>query len=392
MKVLIISSDPIFLKNNSSGDVWQRHLAYAKSLERLFIVIKCHGLEKLKKVMRGNVEAIPSEGNSSFSILKNLYQKSSAIITKEKIDLINTQDPMIYGLVGYLLKRKHKIPLVMNWHGDFWDNKDWLDEKKINFFLLKLSKFLAKRADKLRVVNPLIKRKLIKAGIDEKKIIVIPTPVNLEKFVGFNEEVFKSLAAKYQDKKVILFVGRLEKEKNLSFFLKSFKNILKEVPMSHFLIVGEGSLRKHLLEIIKKEGLHNRVELLGEVSHEDLASYYRLAKVLILPSRHESFGKVILEAAMQKTPTLASKTTGATSIIFDKKLLFDIDNQNECYRKMTVLLVNEELRVALGNKLFEEIKNNYSWFKSVESVSRMWQKIIADEPHLPAGEAGITRR
>ena len=104
MKVLIISSDPIFLKNNSSGDVWQRHLAYAKSLERLFIVIKCHGLEKLKKVMRGNVEAIPSEGNSSFSILKNLYQKSSAIITKEKIDLINTQDPMIYGLVGYLLK------------------------------------------------------------------------------------------------------------------------------------------------------------------------------------------------------------------------------------------------------------------------------------------------
>ena len=41
---------------------------------------------------------------------------------------------------------------------------------------------------------------------------------------------------------------------------------------------------------------------------------------------------------------------------------------------------------------FEEIKNNYSWFKSVESVSRMWQKIIADEPHLPAGEAGITRR
>ena len=80
----------------------------------------------------------------------------------------------------------------MNWHGDFWDNKDWLDEKKINFFLLKLSKFLAKRADKLRVVNPLIKRKLIKAGIDEKKIIVIPTPVNLEKFVGFNEEVFKS--------------------------------------------------------------------------------------------------------------------------------------------------------------------------------------------------------
>ena len=375
MKVLIISSDSTFFKKDAGGDVWQRHLAYAQNLEKLFIVVKAASSANYATIVKDNVTVIPSGGKNRFSIIKNLYRKSAQIIRQQEVDLVNTQDPMIYGLIGYLLSRKFKIPLVMNWHGDFLENHAWLKEKPINRILVYLAKFLAKRADALRAVSPKIKSKLLKLGLAEQKIKVIPTPVDLEKFLTYDPVLWSNLSQKYQDKKVVLFVGRLEAVKNLALALRVFKRVVKQIPSARLLIIGEGGLRSQLDEIIKEERLAGEVELLGLIDHDQLSSYYRLAKVLILPSAHESFGKVILEAAMQQTPTLASQTTGASSIIEEEELLFPVNNEEEFLRKLSRLLTEETLRQHLGQKLYYEVKDRYSWAESVRAVNQMWQEL-----------------
>lgn len=376
MKVLIISSDINFFKEGRISDVLERHLAYARALEKLLVVVKTAGRDHYQPLIKNNLVVVPSGGRGNFNILKNLYKKSVQLISQEKIDLVNAQDPMIYGLIGYLLKRKFKIPLIVNWHGDFLDNPYWLKARKINFLLLRLAKFLVKKAGLIRVVSPLIKTKLERIGIKSEKIRVIPTPVDLEKFSRPDKVHLSALQRKYDGKKVILFVGRLEKVKNLTFCFEGFKRLLEKIPAAQLLIIGDGSQLTALKKFSQNLDLTKPVEFLGARGHRELVSYYHLAKVAVLPSISESFGKVILEAAASGLPTLASKTTGATSIIKDERLLFEIDDNQEFLDKITALLTDENLRQALADNLKKDVQENYGWQKSVDKIIAMWQEVI----------------
>ena len=71
----------------------------------------------------------------------------------------------------------------MHFHGDFLNNRHALEKKYFNYILLFLSKFLARRADAVRVVSGGIKNKLVKSKINKNKIFVIPTPTDLSKFL-----------------------------------------------------------------------------------------------------------------------------------------------------------------------------------------------------------------
>ena len=160
---------------------------------------------------------------SNFFIGSGKAKEIAEICREKKIDLIVTQAPFISGLVGYLLAKKFKTKMLLHFHGDYLFNKFWLSERKINIFLLPLAKFLAKRADGIRVMSPGIKEKLIKIGVKANKIKVINTPVNVEKFEKPNSDEVQKIKDKYKGKKIALFVGRLEEVKDLPTLFKGFK-------------------------------------------------------------------------------------------------------------------------------------------------------------------------
>ncbi|MDD4332942.1 MAG: glycosyltransferase [Patescibacteria group bacterium] len=375
MKILMLSSDNSIFRNNSMGDFLSRHIAYAEGCERLIIVIKSPtGLGA--EINKDNLTLIPSGGKNKFGLFWQIYKQSSIAIKKYQINLINSQDPMIFGLLGWLLKNKYKLPLVVNWHGDFLDNKSWLGESFSNRFFLSLAKFVTRRADHVRVVSPKIKEKLIELGIEESKISVIPTPVDLNKFVQYDEKKLFNLRKKYENKKVILFVGRLVKLKNLDFLLAIFNELLKSRQGYYLLVIGDGEERKNWEKLCRDLSLSQSVEFLGAIQHDLLPEYYHLAEVVIFPSKHESLGKVIIEAAMAGTPTLASKTTGALSIIKDDNLLFSIESEEECLKKINKLLEDDIFRKKVAAQLKNDIEQKFSWSGSVSSIICMWKKIL----------------
>lgn len=376
MKVLMISSDASFFEPSLGGDVWARHLAYAKGVDKLFIVVKT-GRPDYQLTVKENITAVPVYcGRSPLALLK-LFKTAVGLIGKEKIDLINAQDPLFYGLVGYWLKRKFKLPLILNWHGDFLANSAWLKERPINYLLLPLAKYLSLRADAIRVVSVGIKDKLVKIGVVATKIRVIPTPVDLAKFSApAVAEQVTILRQKYAVKKIILFVGRLVTVKNLAFCLRAMPELLLQEPNVYFLIAGDGPLKPELQALTQILNLSQSVEFLDAVSQADLLGYYQLSACLVLPSKHESFGKVILEAAMQNRAVLASKTTGAVSIIKNANLLFEVDNSADYLAKLTALLTNEERRLQLATELRLSVTANYGWEKSVSAIIKMWHEVI----------------
>jgi len=177
MNVLMIGTDEtLAMEEKTIGDAEDRHVLYGEYVSSLFIVVYSGKGLKTRK-LSDKVTVYPT-GSRNFRIsplngfvfLFDAYRIAKRICQGNKINLITTQDPLFTGLVGYLLKRKYKIPIEMHLHGDYLDNKYWLKEGVINFFLNKLGRRLITRADGIRVVSSRIKSKLIKYGISEDRI------------------------------------------------------------------------------------------------------------------------------------------------------------------------------------------------------------------------------
>ncbi len=81
--------------------------------------------------------------------------------------------------------------------------------------------------------------------------------------------------------------------------------------------IAAGGERRRLEAVAGDTGLGSRVRFLGAVEHEDLADYYALADICVVPSRTETFGLVALEAQALGTPVVASAVGGLTEIVAD---------------------------------------------------------------------------
>lgn len=384
MRILMFSLDKSLLGLKKEGDALERHKKYGEFAESLDIIVFNKGKAGLNKISE-NVVAYPTNSLFKLNHIFRAYQIGEEICRQKKIDLIDCQDPFFTGLIGYLLKKKFKIPLEIHCHGDFFKNPYWLKESFLNYFYLLLGKFLIKKADAVRVVSAGIKDKLIGLGVAENKIRVIPTPVNLEKFERIDLKKIEKIKNQYQNKKIILFVGTLNKVKNLPLLINAL-NIIKQKDNNSILrkgegficlIIGQGREEEEIKSRIKIYKLEENVKLLGGIEHSQLVNYYRACDFLVLPSLSESFGKVILEAAAAGKPAIATDTTGASELIINGEtgFLTPINNQEKLAEKIYFLLNEENLAEQLGEKAKKRAKEKFEQKESIEKIINFWRKI-----------------
>jgi len=375
MRILMISLDRTLLGGDYSGDALERHQEYVRRVGHLDIIV--FSKKGFKKKTLGELEIYPTNSSNKLSYLIDAFHLAKEIILRNKFDLIVTQDPFLTGLVGWLLKRKFKIPWLVHFHGDFWQNKYWLRERWFNWLLLILSKFLVKKADGIRVVSSGIKGKLIRAGVSEEKIRVIPTPVDLEKFEKCSPKKVNQIRKKYDNKKIVLFVGRLSKEKNLPMLLKAALEVRHRISEVVFLIIGEGKEKERLLHLTSNLKLQTYIKFLGCVKHEKLINYYHACDFVVLPSFSESFGKVLLEAGAAGKPVVATATTGAKEIIINGQtgFLVPINDEKSLAQCIVQLLEDENLAYQMGQEAKERILAKFNPEKTIQKMVRFWKDV-----------------
>lgn len=381
--ILMIGFDPNLLKKGIGVDVIERHQRYARSLKRLDIIIFARSKIKYNDI--SNNCRVHNVGHGIFAIDRALWF-AKKLFRKYHYDIVDMQDPHVTGWIGYQLRkiygRKYKTKLEVHFHGDFWENKHWLKESWKNRGYNKIQKKIVKKADAIRVVNHRIKEKLVKAGIAANKIAVVSTPVNEAAFVGeVVPEKIQTLHMIYSNKKILLFIGRFVAAKNLLFFLKVIKKLKEKRDDFVAVMVGEGNLQDTLTTAIEANGLQKTVFTVKPQNHLRLVAYYRAAYLFTLLSTNESFGKVIVEAGMAGTPTLASRTLGAESIIEDNHTgwLVDINDEKQTLDKLEYILEHEEEVEKFGKQAKEDYLVRFGQDKAFERVTDFWYKIVNNE-------------
>lgn len=170
--------------------------------------------------------------------------------------------------------------------------------------------------DRYICISEPTRKYLLSLGIRDSKInLVQPDTISSEKELidSAQKGVIRREFGISDDKKIILSVGRLEKEKGFDTLIELFSSIKRED--FYLIIVGGGTEKANLVELAGKSGAAERVIFPGQVSHKKIWNYYADADVFVLLSRSEGLGLVFWEAMYMEIPVVGSRVGGIVQTI-----------------------------------------------------------------------------
>lgn len=305
----------------ATDDSVNRLKFYAESLNKYLILVLCLKKENLSPRTIGNMEVVPTGGRGYLLALFRMYRLGKDILKKEEVDIIQAQEAYMTGLVGVFLKRKFKKPLNICVYGSNPFDKYWRSESKFNFSVAPLARFVMKRADGIQVDGTLTKERLIKAGIKAGKIFFKPMiPSNIADFDSVSgEQVRAQLVEVGRFKEILLFVGRMAKQKNIPFLLRAFKEVLKSFPKTRLVMVGGGHYQDVYKKLAVKLGVEQSVLWTGDVSHDEMPKYFKAADLFVLTSYYEGFPRVFMESAAAGLPVVTTLVSGVGDGVIDEE-------------------------------------------------------------------------
>ena len=379
MNILIISLDKGLLGQGQLGDVVERHREYGRHVSSIDIIVFSKTGYSPYDISE-NVHSFPTDSSSRLHYAKDALHVARVLYKEKRYDLIVTQDPFVTAWVGMKLKKKYGSKLLVHFHGDFFDNNSFLKEGWENYLLLRMAKRSLKKADAFRVMSEGIKIKLLQRGVEEKKIRVIPTPVQIEKFEKFDSVQIESIKKTYEMKKVILFTGRLETVKDIPTLLAAYEIAKKQFENCVLMLIGNGSEEERLKNMCLEKNLE--VYFLGQMDQDQIIQYYHACEIVVLSSLSESFGKVLVEANACSKPVVATATTGAKEIVEDgiNGFLIPIGDYVLLSETMLKLLKNPDMAKKMGEKGKTMAYERFNGKENVEKIVAFW-KDLAKKPY-----------
>jgi glycosyltransferase involved in cell wall biosynthesis len=149
-------------------------------------------------------------------------------------------------------------------------------------------------------------------------IEIVPTGVDLAAFEGGSGAGFRAAAGIPEDAFVVGHLGRLAPEKNLGFLAAAVAAYARSAPRAHFLVVGSGTSSEAIRAVFERDGLADRVHLVGPLVPPLLASAYRAMNLFVFASTTETQGMVVTEAMACGLPVIALDAPGIREVVRDR--------------------------------------------------------------------------
>jgi glycosyltransferase involved in cell wall biosynthesis len=184
------------------------------------------------------------------------------------------------------------------------------------------------------------------AGIPEEKLVHIPNFINVENF-----------EPSYENKRYILFAGRLSREKGVLALLKAVKGL--DIPVK---IVGDGPMRVEYERFVEENSIDN-VSFEGYKSGDELKELFRNSAFVVFPSEwYENAPMTILESFAYGKPVLGSNIGGIPEMVIDGEtgLLFKTGDHPELKEKINYLFQHPSIIKEMGRKARERVEKEYN--------------------------------
>ncbi|AJA90266.1 glycosyl transferase family 1 [Borreliella chilensis] len=306
MKVAIFTDTYIPEKNGVATSIKQIKEGFEKNGYEVYIFCpKSKKSLKEKNVFRCSSIQINKKLDAVIAFPNK--RKISKIIQNYKPDIIHTHSEFTMGKIGKQIALKQNIPIVHTSH-TMWDY--YLHYLGILKYFIKPDKMMQKHYNKIKhFIYPSSKAKeryfqlsnnsnykIIPNGVDRKLFI---KNLNKEK----KDEILKKHNIKHTDK-IIIFVGRINKEKNINSLVIHLKDLLIQNKNYKLLLIGKGSEEKEIKDFSIKHGLEKQILLIGTIPWEEIYYYYKISDIFASLSRSEVYPMTVIEALTAGIPAI----------------------------------------------------------------------------------------
>ncbi len=296
-----------------------------------------------------------------YRLNSQMISKTTELLETERFDLIHAHD-WVVGRAAVELKNRLGLPLISTIHATEIGRGGSLDgeyRRKVR----DIERLLVEQSDGIICCsNYMLDHIQHVLGAVKTKIRVIPNGVEASRFNNGRQPQPIPTGVS-EDRKTILYVGRIVREKGIFTLLDAFEKLRKQGKDVSLVFAGEGPLKEDLAKEVLRRKLNDRVKLAGFVDEKKLVSLYNSSDAFVLPSHYEPFGMVALEAMASRVPVVVSDVGGLSEIVEDGITGVKVPAYNPSALAEGILRVLEdrELSEQLKENAYRAVQERYRW-------------------------------
>jgi glycosyltransferase involved in cell wall biosynthesis len=315
-----------------------------------------------------------------------------ALAREPGVDLMHAHTGKRLGGIVRTAARLHGIPYLLTLHGGFFEVPKREMEQMLapiqghfewgkGFGALLGSRRVLEDAAVLVCVGG-DEYQAAKKQLPDQRVELLPNGVDCEFFSQGDGEAFRAAYDIPADRRIVLCVSRIDYQKNQIGLVEAFASTSAKQPLAHLVLLGPvtvASYHQRLLAKVHEMGLDQKVTLIPGLGNDNplLTGAFHAADIFCLPSLHEPFGIVILEAWAAGLPVVASRVGGIPSFSRDGENIIhavpgDVDDLG---KHLVELLEQPELAARLARAGREKARHEYDWSIISERLLSLYEEV-----------------
>lgn len=270
--------------------------------------------------------------------------------------------------------RRRKIPFVLN---PYYYNTDNRRSLKWRLYRSLYGCATVAAADAVVVISPFEHELLKKDGFSLKRVELIPPGIDTEAFSTAKTNPFPAWNIKAEN--ILLFAGRIAKAKGVDLLIAALPHIIKQVPNTQLVIIGEDfGFRRTCEQQAKELGVEKFITWTGKVTRDELIGAYQNATAFVFPSRYEAFGIVLLEAAAAGCPIVATNGSAIPYIVQPNKtgLLFEPENVPDLAGQVVKILIDRQAAQMMAETARLRAQTEFTWEQSIKKLRQLYEDLL----------------
>ncbi len=309
-------------------------------------------------------------------LLVNRISYKNLIFIKDMIKIFTRFKPHIVhshyvvpSIFVNIFAKMFKVPTIL--HGRGQDVNYWPYHSVKSKFLLLIT---GKLNNMILTVCKSMKNDCLRFKMTKNKVKVIYNGIDFMKFSP-KDKIFFSNHRPLE----LIHVGSFSPRKGQHLIIEACKKLKDNNVKFRLTLIGKGTQRQELIDLVKKYDLEDYVDLLGVVDHKNLPNYMEKADMLVFPSITEGLPNAVLEAMSMKLVVILTNVDGNLELTQNiGSILVDTNNPQQLFEAI-LHYYNNPQEIEIGGEINRNfILNTFSWDKHARDLYHVY-KILANK-------------
>ncbi len=295
---------------------------------------------------------------------------------KHEYDLIHTHTPFTLGFIGLRWAQSHELPIVTTYHtlyNRYLHYIPFVPRRYLRFKMAKHTNFYYNSVDHVITPSEASLRWLRRHSVITD-VSVIPTGATRRRLLD-RSEVRQALGIP-PEQKILLYVGRLAKEKNMSVLFHMAALSFQEDPSLRLWLVGDGPYREDCARMVRDLGIGDRVKFVGFLSRPEVDPYYAAADLFVFSSITETQGLVVQEAMSYGVPSVAVAGGGASDGIIDGENGYIVKNDPGTFAAKVLEVMADDIQLAKLSEGALQFVKTHGTSEMTDQVLDVYRKVL----------------